>query len=101
MFLFCSYTNAQVWQWGKNTTGIGYNEGYAVSSDLAGNGYITGAFTSPSVSFGSTTLTTLSGNVGMFLVKYNTNGKVIWAKTPGGTGSPVGQAVTTDNRANV
>ncbi len=101
MFLLCSNVNAQVWQWGENTNGIGYNEGYAVSSDNAGNGYITGAFNSPSVSFGSTTLTTLSGNVSMFLVKYNTKGNVVWAKNPGGTGSPVGQAVTTDDKANV
>ncbi len=59
----------------------GYGQGYAVNVDDLGNAYITGIF-SDTISFGATKLkTTFSGNC--FLVKYSTNGGLIWVKQAG------------------
>jgi hypothetical protein len=52
--------------------------GYGVTTDNAGNVYLTGAFTD-TVSFGNHTL--VGG--GLFFVKYSANGNVIWAKSAG------------------
>lgn len=71
--------------WAKSGTGgtpYFYNQGFSVSIDASGNAYITGEVVSPSITFGSTTI---PGN-GLFLVKYDTNGNVIWAESGGGKG---------------
>ncbi len=60
----------------SNNTG----EGYGVATDALGNAYITGYF-EDTVSFGHYTLIS-SNTYNSFLVKYDTNGNVVWAKEP-------------------
>ncbi|WP_192823092.1 SBBP repeat-containing protein [Rufibacter sp. LB8] len=56
--------------------------GNAIAIDAAGNTYVTGSFDG-STTFGTTTLTNVSGANNSFLVKYNTAGNVLWARRIG------------------
>jgi len=58
--------------------------GYSLALDNSGNVYVTGIFQN-NISFGSVSLVS-SGN-SMFLVKYDINGNVIWARQPSLAGS--------------
>jgi len=49
---------------------------------------VTGFFWSPTITFGSTTLTN-AGGYDMYIVKYDASGNVLWAKNPGGYGLEV------------
>jgi Secretion system C-terminal sorting domain len=57
--------------------------GRSTALDINGNKYITGEF-SGSVTFGSTTLTSIGGT-DIFLAKYDASGTFQWAKRAGGT----------------
>lgn len=88
------------WQW-ANAYGGSLNEaGYASDTDPAGNLYVTGSFTSPSIAFGTFTLNNAGGE-DVFIVKYNASGNVLWAKSAGGTGSDRGLGIATDASGNV
>ncbi len=83
--------------WAKNAGGKGDDFVTAVKADHAGNAYVTGYFTSSSITFGVTTLlndTVSTGNV--FIVKYDAEGNVKWAKGSGGKQDDEIQSVTTD-----
>src|SRR4030095_7856591 len=73
------------WAWAKSAGGTSSESGKSVSTDLFGNVYLTGRFNSDSVTFGSFTLENagLSGDI--YLVKYDSNGDVLWARSVGGT----------------
>ena len=55
---------------------------YAIAADPVGNSYVTGAFFG-TATFGSFTLTSV-GNHSIFVVKYDTGGNVLWARSAGG-----------------
>ena len=69
--------------WAKSAGGIGYDLAYSVAVDDSGNAYVAGYFNSPTITFDSTTLTN-AGSSNIFLVKYDANGNVLWAKSAGG-----------------
>ncbi|MBI3502443.1 MAG: SBBP repeat-containing protein [Bacteroidetes bacterium] len=91
--------------WAKSAGGIqtqGWDAGYGTAIDNSGNIYVTGEFSSPSITFGSITLTNTSSGYGDFyLVKYDANGNVLWAKSASGNGRDLGAGVSTDNNGNV
>jgi len=61
--------------------------GTNIAVDAAGNCYITGQFSCSVITFGSVSLTNSAGlSADMFIVKYDTNGNVVWAKSAGGVG---------------
>ncbi|MGZ3864737.1 MAG: T9SS type A sorting domain-containing protein [Bacteroidia bacterium] len=101
---FVEQINGQTWQWAKsgNGTGIGStsNEGYSVATDTSGNVFITGFFESPTITFGTYTLSTM-GYFDVFIVKYDSNGNVLWAKSAGGSLEDDGYSVSTDKAGNV
>lgn len=97
VFLTKYDTNGNV-IWAKRAGGTGVNgeEAYSVSSSADGNVYITGYFTSPTLTFGVTTLTnTLAGSTNVFLSKYDVNGNVLWAKHLSGANNQ-GYSVSAD-----
>ena len=65
---------------------------YGVCTDAAGNVYVAGGFESPLITFGNTTLASVSMpyNNNMFIVKYDVDGNVIWAQSEGGKGDSYG-----------
>jgi len=86
--------------WVKSAGGSSYDDAYSVTTDLWGNVYLAGGFGSASITFGSTILTGMSQT--MFLVKYNTSGSVVWAKSAGSSsGSCRACSAHTDNSGNI
>jgi len=87
VFIFCILSviaGAQSWEWIKTSTGNGYNTGYGIATDSAGNVYVTGSFNGPAITFGHITLTNSDPDEhDFFLVKYDAEGNVIWAKHAG------------------
>ena len=75
------------------------DKGRAIAVSPAGNCYITGNFSS-TVIFGSTTLTSNGGN-DIFVVKYDSNGNVGWAKRAGGSKQDRGHGIAIDPAENV
>ena len=82
--------------WAKNGGGSTWDFGTSIAVDVSGNVYVTGYFDSQSAIFGSDTLTNISANYDMFIVKYNSNGNVLRAKSAGGNNNDKGLYVATD-----
>ena len=110
LFLILSYclftplnSTAQNWQWVRTAGGLNYDYSQSMVTDAAGNIYETGYFTSATITFGSITLTNSGTNVSMFLVKYNSAGNVVWAKSVVGSSdvNPFAIAVTTSGNIYV
>ncbi len=88
--------------WAKSAGGTDDDAASDVSTDAGGNVYVTGYFASPSLIFGSITLTNASaGDVDIFITKYDSNGTVIWAKSAGGANGDGASGVSTDAGENV
>src|ERR1019366_1627776 len=87
--------------WAKSAGGSGTSDDYAnsVSVDKNGNAYVVGSFESPTITFGSTTLTN-SAIADIFIVKYDTSGNPLWAKSAGGNEYDVAYSVTVDANGN-
>ena len=86
--------------WAKSVGGINNDLAYGVSIDTSGNIVITGVFSSPSLTIGSTTFTN-SGDFDIFVIKYDPNGNVLWAKSAGGINSDIAYCVSTDVSGNI
>ena len=80
---------------GKGPSNMGTTAG-SVAIDKSGNIYVTGSFYD-TIAFSTDTL--FSANEGMFLVKYDANGGILWAIESDTAGTP--QAVVTDNSGNI
>lgn len=87
--------------WSKDGIGGNYPKGYGITSDSDGNIYVTGSF-SNSIDFDNFHLVDAI-NRGFFLVKYNTNGDVVWAKCSQGSNSSYcyGYRLATDTNCNL
>ena len=95
--------------WAKSATGlISGSEDFSnsITTDKSDNVIITGSFESDSIKFGGITLKntkkfTTADDI--FLVKYDKNGNVIWAKSKGGSmlSADVGTSVKTDAFDNI
>ena len=94
--------NAQTpnWQWAKSEGGTSIETSDGVCTDAIGNVFMTGYFKSPTITFGTTTLTNAGSN-DVFIVKYDATGNVLWAKSAGGVYGERGQSVCTDASGNV
>ena len=99
IFISSSYvSNGQTWAWAKSSIGSGTDNAYSVATDTSGNVYITGNYGSPTITFGSFTLTNQGG---IYLVKYNASGNVLWAKSSiNSTSTNYGWSVKTDKFGN-
>ncbi|MBK8846298.1 MAG: SBBP repeat-containing protein [Bacteroidetes bacterium] len=87
--------------WAKRAGGTKYDIGISVATDASGNVFMTGYFGSPTIKFGTTTLTKTGVNsLDIFITKYNPNGNVLWAKGAGGTAGEIGYSVATDTSGN-
>ncbi len=89
--------------WAKNAGGSGIDNSYSITKDSSGNVYVVGEFFSPTITFGSYTLNNASAPdySDIFIVKYDTNGNVLWAKGAGGSEYDAGKSITTDVVGNV
>ena len=76
--------------WAKSAGSTDYDNAGGISTDAFGNLYLIGNFKSPSISFGSVSLTNTNSNTDIFIVKFDGNGNVLWAKSEGGSGDDFG-----------
>jgi hypothetical protein len=106
-------TNGQA-LWAINIIGNLINNGNGIAVDNNGNVYITGWYSSSSLtinSFSSVTGGTInlssygtlanSGSSDALIVKYNTNGQALWATSIGGSSSDSGNEIAVDTSGNV
>src|ERR1017187_4094350 len=99
-----NFLNAQApnWEWARSSGGISDDEGMSIAVDGSGNRYVTGYFHSSTITFGTTTLTNNGTGTteDMFIVKYDPNGNVLWAKSAGGSGFDWGHGIAVDSSGN-
>ncbi|MBL0050130.1 MAG: SBBP repeat-containing protein [Bacteroidetes bacterium] len=94
-----TFAQAPNWQWAKSAGGIGYDYGQSIAVDINGNSYVTGNFSSPTITFGATTLNN-AGLKDMYVVKYDSSGNVVWAKSAGGIDEDFGYSISVDINGN-
>ena len=89
--------------WATSIGGDLVEEGYALTTDVDGNVYVTGSFRSPTISIGSDTLYLASGGASMFVAKYNSSGIPIWARATNVQSNQfsAGYGIVTDYNKNV
>ncbi len=83
MFLVKMDNNGNV-LWATSAGGNDQDRAFSVAVDADGNCYVAGSFKSPSITFGTTTLTNASSGYDCFIVKYDADGNVLWAMRAGG-----------------
>ncbi|MDB5035404.1 MAG: C-terminal target protein [Chlorobi bacterium] len=77
--------HAQSWHWARGAGGSGTDVVGGIAVDSLGNTFVVGTFDG-NIAFGNIIFTNGS-NAGLFLVKYNADGTLLWARQVGGTGS--------------
>jgi hypothetical protein len=85
--------------WAQRAGGNNYDVGNGVAVSAAGESYLTGYFTSPTIDFGPNTLATAGGN-DLFVVKYDSSGMIRWATRAGGVSSDNAKAIALDEIGN-
>jgi hypothetical protein len=91
------YAQAPSWVWAKSA---GNAKGHSIAVDANGNVYVTGYFESDSLTLDSITLRSAGGE-DIFVVKYDSNGKVLWARRAGGSEDEYARDIAVDARGNV
>lgn len=93
----------QGWEWAKSGGNINGNTfSHTVATDGAGNIYVAGAFSTPSLVFGNIVLSNFSINFADFyIVKYDPQGNIIWATKGGNFNSETAYSITADNIGNI
>jgi outer membrane protein assembly factor BamB len=88
------------WVWAKAGAGTIDDIVTGMTIDKDENIILTGFFYGSSITFGTTTLTG-AGHFDMFIVKYDANGNVLWAKSAGGANADNGSSITVDADGNI
>ncbi len=75
---------------------------YSICTDKYSNVFVTGPFQSDSITFGSTTLYNAGApNLDFYIVKFNSSGNVVWAKSIGGYDEEAAKSICTDANGNL
>jgi hypothetical protein len=87
--------------WLNTAGGEGEDLGYSIAVDPAGSSYVAGGFASTNLKFGSIVLTNAKPpSFDAFLVRYDPDGALLWAKKMGGTNDDRAMAVAIDSQDN-
>ena len=97
------YSSSGTLLWAKSAGGARGDVSYSLSIDNSNNLYVTGYFWSPTIVFGTDTLTNSdpSGGADMFLAKYSSAGTVVWAKRADGNNAANLTFLSTDVNGNI
>ncbi|MEM7371997.1 MAG: SBBP repeat-containing protein [Bacteroidota bacterium] len=91
--------------WATRFGGTSYDQGQAISTDIAGNSYVSGYFIG-TATFGDpanpdTTLTSGSGfSTAVFIAKISPDGQLLWATRAGGGGFARAEGISLDDSGN-
>lgn len=85
--------------WVRQISGSRNNAAIGLAVDPAGNSYLTGDFAG-TANFGSTALSTRTGDNDIFVAKYDTNGDLIWVRQAGSPFNDTGIRITLDRDGN-
>ena len=96
------YDTDGIYQWAKSAGGVGLDSGLAVTTDRAGNAFITGRFWEDATFGEGEHRDTLnnSGGGDIFIAKYSPLGDYLWARAAGSGNSDVGNGIATDSMGN-
>ncbi len=72
-----------IMQWAKKGGGTANDYGMGIATDVNGNSYVTGYFSSNTANFSGTTITN-NGQADFFIAKYNNAGVLKWIRKEGG-----------------
>jgi type IX secretion system substrate protein len=102
------YNSSGVAQWAQQGTGNAASQAYGVAVDASSNVYITGDFSSASITFGSNSLTngTNDGSINdAFVAKFDNNGNNLWIQgntsNSSSDGDVIGLGIGADASGNV
>jgi hypothetical protein len=85
--------------WARGANSVNFTSGSGIGADLQGNVYVAGSYMD-TVTFGASTLISEGGNDAL-LIKYDSNGNFIWAKSEGEIGSDGNVSVCVDGGDNI
>ena len=94
----CAFAQAPEWQWATQAGGTNSDEAKTITTDDAGNIYVTGYFCG-TATFGSYSLTS-SGIDDIFVAKMDAVGNWLWATQAGGPYNDEGDGITIDDAGN-
>lgn len=99
----CKLDNSGNFKWVKQMGGTSFDYCQSLTTDNAGNIYLTGSFqgTADFDPGDDATKLTSAGENDVFVCKISTEGNLIWARQLGGLKNDVGIAIVTDNNQNV
>lgn len=88
--------------WAKIMGGSQYDRGNAIATDADGNVYVSGEFTSSTITLGTISVNNLSSSgKDIFVAKLDASGKELWVKVAGGNYSEESYGVAADKDGNV
>jgi len=88
--------------WAKSAGGSSNDNANSVAVNASGDAFVSGYFSSPEITFGTSTLINNDTNNynDLFLAKYDVNGNVLWAKSVGGSSDDEANATAVDVSGN-
>jgi hypothetical protein len=89
------YSSAGLFSWAKYGEGSGTDESPQITIDKYNYCYITGSFSS-TIDFDSNLLTSSGGN-DIFIIKYDSDGNLVWASKAGGSGNDYALDIRSDS----
>ena len=88
-------------RWAFDDGGANMQHANGIAVDATGNSYVVGTFSGTATFAGSSPITlTGAGGEDVFLAKYDTSGKVLWAVWAGDTANDQGLGVAVDSQGN-
>jgi hypothetical protein len=87
--------------WANGINGQDWEYGFSQTHDAYGNVFVTGAFNSPVINFGTFTIINSGGSSQMFIAKYDVTGNLIWAEALGDNWPSAAYSITSNALGNI
>lgn len=96
------YNAAGILQWAKRNGGTGVDRTVGLVADTIGNAYVTGYYTTSTMTFGDSTLSNPASGSDIFIAKYDGAGNAAWSMTAksGTVANDHVKAIAADRSAN-
>ncbi|MBS1537284.1 MAG: T9SS type A sorting domain-containing protein [Bacteroidetes bacterium] len=98
-FFVLKFSPTGIILWAKHGTGLKFDDIRAVKTDISGNCYITGTFRSSKLTVDNLTLDVYGLGAG-YVIKFSTDGSVLWGKSFGGQSEEIGTGISFDQTQN-